>query len=223
MPVAFNFSYVPCHRRQISNHLIPTPQRYRTQLGSSSLARLPLTCSLRRSLRLTLLRYSRALSLLALLLSTLLYTRTLIRRRLASRARVPDLVATSLDRLATQAALHARHQAPEAWLSVGQLRDDVLREIFDIKERENLWLRVKGVVERNANVRASVREGRGGDVSRVWEWIGGLAGIEGPASGERKRVSFYQSPEDGDKDGKDGGNESPALRVRKWDEGRPIY
>ena len=113
----------------------------------------------------------------------------------------------------------------------------MLREIFDVGEREKLWGRVKGVVERNANVRASVREGRGGDVSRVWEWIGGLAGmIEGMPStvmtsssggGTRKRVSFYHGPEEGQGDSKEGkevarrGN--AGEEIRKWDEGRPIY
>lgn len=170
-----------------------------------------------------------------MLFSATLYARASIRRRLASRARVPNLVATSLDRLATQATLYARHEAPEPWLSVGQLRDDVLREIFDVTERESLWTRVKVVVERNANVRASVREGRGGDVSRVWEWIGGLAGVEGPPSGSggRKRVSFYQEPGEDERlregiEGVGGNGEELARRnnggeVRKWDEGRPIY
>ena len=85
----------------------------------------------------------------------------------------------TLDRLATQAALHARGESSESWISVGQLRDDVLREEFDLKRRESMWKRVRAVVESNANVRASVREGRGGEVSRVWEWIGHLGLLEG--------------------------------------------
>ena len=114
----------------------------------------------------------------------------------------------------------------------------MLREIFDVGEREKLWVRVKSVVERNANVRASVREGRGGDVSRVWEWIGGLAGmIEGAPSGTsnsgggrgggKKRVSFYRGPDEGQGDGSEGKEmarqRNGAEEIRKWDEARPLY
>lgn len=153
----------------------------------------------------------------------------------AARARVPGLVATTLDRLATQAALHARGDAAEEWISVGQLRDDVLREEFDLKRREDIWKLVKAVVEMNANIRASVREGRGGEVSRVWEWIGsvGILGDEAWSNHQKAdrratfdhRVSFggenSSRPITNVKDS--AGAKSPAEAKRKWDEGRPIY
>lgn len=148
---------------------------------------------------------------------------------------MPSLVATTLDRLATQAALHARGDASEAWISVGQLRDDVLRDIFSDKRRESMWKRVRAIVERNANVRASVREGRGGDVSRVWEWIGSIGLIDEPYSDRRrskgKRVSFGGLDGDETPDGRalsleqsNGGTiNGGAVEQMKWDEGRPIY
>ena len=91
-----------------------------------------------------------------------------------------------------------------------------------------MWKRVRAVVERNANVRASVREGRGGDVSRVWEWIGSLGLLDDVAwsGGAKKRVSFGPVV-DGTSDEK-----ASPVRVeegqkvaekRKWDEGRPVY
>ncbi len=146
--------------------------------------------------------------------------------RRAANARVPGLVATTLDRLATQAGLYARGDTAEPWISVGQLRDDVLRDEFSAARREGIWKKVKAVVEMNANVRASVREGRGGEVSRVWEWIGsvGLLGEE-PWSGP-KRVSGRVSW--GGSGALEGGRASPergrdVVETRKWDEGRPIY
>lgn len=131
---------------------------------------------------------------------------------------MPNLVATTLDRLATQAALHVRGDAAEPWISVGQLRDDVLRDEFSAKRREEIWKKVKAVVEMNANVRSSVREGRGGEVSRVWEWIGsvGLLG-EDAWSGPRRsnaRISYG-----GGLDGERG----LTPEGRTWDEGRPVY
>lgn len=124
----------------------------------------------------------------------------------------------TLDRLATQAALHVRGEAREPWISVGQLRDDVLRDELRGARREMLWKRVRAIVEGNANVRASVREGRGGDVSRVWEWIGGIGGIASP---EAPKVRFL--PDATDPKGVSDAGIAPKKELKKWDEGRPIY
>lgn len=145
-----------------------------------------------------------------------------IQARQADIARVPELVNTTLDRLATQAALYARGDASEPWIPIGQLRDDVLRSELRGSRREELWKRVRGVVEGNANVRAAVREGRGGEVSRVWEWIGGIGSVDGMRR-ESGRVRFSLSP--ADKGGEEQLQEGEKARreSRKWDEGRPIY
>lgn len=151
----------------------------------------------------------------------------------SNSAQVPPLVAAALERLATQATLHTRGEIAEAWISVGQLRDDILRDEFDNRRRDVLWNRVGAVIERNANVRASVREGRGGDVSRVWEWIGSVGLTEEPFSARRsggvKRVSFgglydeEQSALNDTSPGKDEGRGRPITEQRTWNEGRPIY
>jgi hypothetical protein len=142
-------------------------------------------------------------------------------------ARVPELVATTLDRLATQAALHARGEAREPYIPIGQLRDDVLRSELQGRRREDLWRRVRSVVEGNANIRAAVREGRGGDVARVWEWIGGISSVSdrresskqfpvSPGSGNINNEGQYDQHQ----------TEQQASGVgssRAWNEGRPIY
>ncbi|KAL9100785.1 MAG: hypothetical protein Q9163_003881 [Psora crenata] len=204
------------------------------RLASTSLARLPLTCAIRRSTRLTLAQYRGALSFLAFLLLLMAYIRNQILQSRADTARVPSLVATTLDRLATQAALYTRGDAPESWISVGQLRDDVLRDEFSEKRREAMWKWVSKVVERNANVRASSRELRGGDVSRVWEWIGSIGLLDDPGfSGRRsggRRVSWGDVAEDENKNGRSArgipavADRSPSegagqmVEQRKWDE-----
>ena len=111
---------------------------------------------------------------------------------------------------------------------MGQLRDDVLRDEFSDQRRESMWKRVRAVVEKNANVRASVREGRGGDVSRMWEWIGSVGLLEDVtwSGGAKKRVGFGPAV-----DGPPDGRASPMeveegrkiVEKRKWDEGRPVY
>ena len=127
-------------------------------------------------------------------------------------------MATTLDRLSTQAALYARGEAPEPWIPIGQLRDDVLRSELKGSRRESLWRRVAHVVEGNANVRAAVREGRGGDVARVWEWIGGLSSLDGLRRSPQS-PSSTSSPGEAEQELEDQGR----RELRRWTEGRPIY
>lgn len=131
-----------------------------------------------------------------------------------------------LDRLATQAALHEQGSVPDRFMSLGQLRDDVLRNEFSDSRRENIWKKVQAVVERNANVRASVREGRSGDVSRQWEWIGSTDSVDESRLVDRRRSGRY-STRPGLEGTQDGGSapirsDEDALQ-RRWDEGRPVY
>jgi hypothetical protein len=151
---------------------------------------------------------------------------------------VPELVATTLDRLSTQAALHARGGAREPYIPISQLRDDVLRSELRDKRREELWSRVRRVVEGNANVRAAVREGRSGDVARCWEWIGGIGGVggvggnggelEGSARCDSARFSLSSPSRTADVDQHHMADSKDELatgprQARRWDEGRPIY
>ena len=140
---------------------------------------------------------------------------------------MPALVSTTLDRLATEAALHAQGERPEPWIGVGRMRDDVLRDEFSAKRREDIWRRVLRVVEINANVRSAVREDRSGEVSRVWQWIGSLPALE---DGADRRRSGRQSllPQDAEARNESSAAMGQAARgaaadIRKWDEGRPIY
>lgn len=143
----------------------------------------------------------------------------------SATAQIPTLVKTTLDRLATQAALAAEGRVSEGFISVGQLRDDVLRSTFSKEERERIWAGVKRVVEQNSNVRAGNREGeRTGEWSRVWEWIGPVdfqvRGLEG---GRRSGGLIREAEEeDGAKNNAEG-REVVQSSNRKWDEGRPIY
>ncbi|MCJ1437933.1 inner nuclear membrane protein enriched at telomere/subtelomere region [Xylographa pallens] len=201
----------------------PHPHR----LASSSLARLPLLCALRRRTRLTLARYRLQLGLLTALTTLALYIRARIRRHRADAARIPTLVASTLDRLATQAALHARGAQPEPFISAGQLRDDVLREEFSLQRRDAIWTKVTHVVEMNANVRSNVKEGRLGEVSRVWEWIGSTMAEEERLEAERRdtewrtghgagRYSYVDGPP-----ARDVPHAEEVVTARRWTGGTP--
>lgn len=118
----------------------------------------------------------------------MLYGRFSILDARNTEARAKQLAGVTLERLAAQAA-YARtvrsngDEEDESYISVSQLRDDVLREEFSSKTRQKLWQKVQMKVEGNSNVRSMVREGRSGEVGRVWEWIGALGGIESPRRG----------------------------------------
>lgn len=131
-------------------------------------------------------------------------------------AQVPALVDLVLQRLSNQKEL-GEEEIDEPWLFLPNLRDDVLRSVHSLSERESIWQKVKSVVELNSNVRTSQREGRNGEVGRAWEWIGPIGG---EVSRRRRsgRVSWGPEPK----------SESPEVKkevpeVKKWDEPRPIY
>ncbi|KAL8758990.1 MAG: hypothetical protein Q9199_001078 [Rusavskia elegans] len=204
---------------------------HRNLLASTSLARIPFSCGVRRSLRLAVARYRIEIAILVIMAYSIFYVRSRIMTLRSDTARVPMLVSTTLDRLATQAALYNRGEAPESWISIGQLRDDVLRDEFSAKRREALWKRVRAVVEMNTNVRASERELRAGDVSRVWEWIGNLGLVDDAwaEGGRRSGVRFSLSDQRRDSSTltgrvlEIGQGSNEMAEKRQWDEGRPIY
>ncbi|PHH67171.1 hypothetical protein CDD81_2940 [Ophiocordyceps australis] len=88
-----------------------------------------------------------------------------------------------LGRLASQKEI-GQEDLDDPWLFLPNLRDDVLRSVHALSERDKIWQRVRAVVEQNSNVRTCQREGRSGEVGRAWEWIGPIQG-----EGARRRRS----------------------------------
>ncbi|OBT88843.1 hypothetical protein VE02_03173 [Pseudogymnoascus sp. 03VT05] len=201
----------------------PTTPGY-PRLSSSSLAALPLSCALRRSLRLAVARHRLQIAILALITTILLYARAKYSSYLAISAKIPELISLTLDRLAEQAARHAMDPVacPEAYIPISQLRDDVLRDEHSLTKRDAIWQKVRNVVEMNANVRSAQRQDRNGEIARVWEWIGAVAGQV--AERERRKSGRVSWGEFGEASspvsGTDGG---PEVVQQRWKEGRPIY
>ncbi|KAI8182608.1 Inner nuclear membrane protein SRC1 [Colletotrichum sp. SAR 10_75] len=147
------------------------------------------------------------------------YVRSKYRSHKATVAQVPALVDLVLARLATQKEL-GEEEIDDPWLFLPNLRDDVLRSVHSLGERDRIWKRVKAVVEQNSNVRTSQREGRSGEVGRAWEWIGP---ITGDTARRRKsgRISFGAGPDVKTEDTPDAAEKAGAHS--KWEESRPIY
>ncbi|KAI5466242.1 Man1-Src1p-C-terminal domain-containing protein [Mariannaea sp. PMI_226] len=184
------------------------------RLSSTSLARLPLICALKRSVRLSLARYRFPIGLLITSVLAVFYMRARYRKHVATSAQIPSLVNLVLERLASQKEL-GDEDIDDPWLFLPNLRDDVLRTVHSLSERERIWQRVRAVVEQNSNVRTSQREGRSGEVGRAWEWIGPVAG-EGARRRRSGRVSA--GPE------VNTGNPEQTPEPKRWEEkSRPIY
>ena len=159
------------------------------------------------------------------ILSSIGYAKYSIEWNRRTEEQAKQLASYALDRLATQAALHANQPDiyREPYIAMGHLRDDVLREEFSATRRGKLWEKVQKKVEGNSNIRPAVREGRHGDVSRVWEWVGAVRAIEdGRASSDKRDSSRYSlgsvigsSPSTED--------QRDVSEIRNWEESRPIY
>ncbi|KHN96490.1 Inner nuclear membrane protein MAN1 [Metarhizium album ARSEF 1941] len=184
------------------------------KLSSTSLARLPLACAIKRSIWLGLARYRLAIGFLIFLALGSLNLRSRYRRHVATSAQVPALVDLVMQRLADQREL-GEEDLDDPWLFLPNLRDDVLRSIHTLSERERIWQKVRAIVEQNSNVRISQREGRSGEVGRAWEWIGPSKG-EGARRRRSGRVSWMS-------ESKETPDSRDRIDARKWDESRPIY
>ncbi|KAH9828024.1 Inner nuclear membrane protein SRC1 [Teratosphaeria destructans] len=184
-------------------------------LRSHSLARLPLSCALRRSLREALGRYLGPIVGCLLLVAGTAYTRHHLVSTRDTDRQAADLARVALDTLRDQAAWHAFDPQTygENFMGVAQLRDDVLRAELSAGRRARLWERVRAKVEANSNVRSLVREGKSGDVGRVWEWVGAVGGT--PERGGR-RVGFAGVKKEAGEGGREEGG-------RRWEEGRAYY
>jgi len=189
------------------------------RLASTSLAKLSLSCSVRRSLRQSFERHLLQIVTILFLIATGSYGKYSYTSNRAMEVRAKQLASDAYDRLQDQAALSYYDSGAEKGISMTQLRDDVLRTEFNAKRRQKLWTRVQAKVEKNSNIRAGVRTTASGDVARMWEWVGPVKRIDDgrtPAKGESSRFSLGMgsSPPSASRDTKE---------VQKWEEGHPIY
>jgi hypothetical protein len=123
----------------------------------------------------------------------------------------------------------------DGYISVTQLRDDVLRNEFSSSRRKALWRHVEKLVEQNSNVRTKVGTLDTGDVGRGWRWTGAVRSVEDsaerPSTGSRRGSSRYSMPQALSSSppmaqiGKGANGEArPKEEFRRWDSGsRPAF
>ncbi|KAI4947369.1 hypothetical protein J4E91_006721 [Alternaria rosae] len=189
------------------------------RLASTSLAKLSLSCSVRRSLRESFERHLLQIVTVLILIATGSYGKYAYTSNRAMEVRAKQLASDAYDRLQDQAALSYYDSGAEKGISMTQLRDDVLRTEFNASRRQKLWTRVQAKVEKNSNIRAGVRTTASGDVARMWEWVGPVKRIDDGRSPEKRESGRFSlgtgsSPLSASRDTKE---------VQKWEEGHPIY
>ncbi|KAI1356868.1 Man1-Src1p-C-terminal domain-containing protein [Xylaria sp. FL0043] len=185
-----------------------------TFLSSTSLARIPLACAIRRSIRLGLARHRFQISVVIAFIVSAFYGWARFKSHQAAAAKVPAIVDDVLERLAQQ---KERGHQDDPWLFLPNLRDDVLRSTHSLRERERIWKRVIAVVEQNSNVRTGQREGQNGEVGRAWEWIGPTAG---DSSSRRRSGRVSWGP---DLNSESSPTSEKSYLHQKWEEPRPVY
>lgn len=117
-----------------------------------------------------------------------------VQERTRVKAQAKEIAAQVFEQLADYGAEIANDSSDaDGYLSVNQLRDDVLRAEFSTAHRRKVWKEVESIVEQNTNVRARLGALDSGDVGRGWKWIGALRAIEqdgaNGASGGSRRTS----------------------------------
>ncbi|KAK3065891.1 hypothetical protein LTS18_002269, partial [Coniosporium uncinatum] len=108
---------------------------------STSLARISLSCQVRRSIRQTLADNIGKLALMILILASGGYGKLRIEGNRKTETQAKELAKMALGKLAEQASLHAYdpQNFPESYIGMGNLRDDVLRDEFSASRRTKLW------------------------------------------------------------------------------------
>lgn len=120
-----------------------------------------------------------------------------VRDDLATTEQAKKLASSVFHSLADHAADVAYDPAGrDGYVSVYQLRDDVMRDEFSTSRRKKLWKRVEQLVEQNSNVRARLGALDSGDVGRGWKWIGAVRQLEDSVSrsGSRRGSKRFSLP-----------------------------
>lgn len=108
-----------------------------------------------------------------------IWARSKVASKRRESRRVAELAGIALDLVRNQEIQHHTDpvRTPYAYVSSLHLRDMVLQEEHNVRERVRLWAKVARIVEGNANVRANVEE-VAGDETRVWRWVGAASSCE---------------------------------------------
>lgn len=113
------------------------------------------------------------LALFAALLATIQWLRHRLQTGRIRQGQTKELYASTLNRLEEfkRNSLQEDGKNQEGFLSISQLRDDILRHESSEKVKKRIWSTVAKMVESNTNVRTRQAKVKG-EWSRVWEWVG---------------------------------------------------
>lgn len=140
-------------------------------------------CKFEREIYQTYSKYKYVIWSTALIFTILYYIKFKLRIYFDRKARIVDLTEGMLSKLKSNKS----KQPP--YLSTVQLRDILLSDVRNLKERNELWEKVtKRLEANNTNIKSSLIEIHG-DIMKCWEWIG-------PIDNDDSNSSLFE----GDKD-----------------------
>lgn len=160
------------------------------------------------------------------------------KKNLETKREAKKYAAAVQDMLKEDAAMLAYEpmNTRDGYISVTQLRDDVLRQEFSSSRRKALWQHVEKLVEQNSNIRTKVGTLDTGDVGRGWRWTGAVRSIESsverPSTSNGRivagRYSMPQAVSSSPPMAETGqgvnGDAYPKEEFRRWDSGsRPAF
>lgn len=160
---------------------------------------------------------------IAFVIVSAVYGKHSITTYMTTETQAKRLASITLRKLAQQPALNSYdpNLYPETWISIGQLRDDILREEFSANRRRQLWRRVQKKVEQNSNIRSTNRVGRSGEMSKAWEWIGAIGAISNSNTPSGAIADVDRSDAQLSTTRRGSGD---AIRyTANWEESRPMF
>lgn len=96
-----------------------------------------------------------------------------LRKYFQNQEKVDRLVELVVEKL-KQISLNPGHDHAPKFLSIVQLRDVLLHDITNLKEKNRIWDKVvQRLNKNNTNVKSSLVEIHG-EIMKCWEWVGPL-------------------------------------------------
>ncbi|KAG0669865.1 inner nuclear membrane protein enriched at telomere/subtelomere region [Maudiozyma exigua] len=151
-------------------------------IRSKSKKYIGLRCKFEREIYQTYCQYKYRIWWLVFFVTILNYIKYKLKKYFDRKARIVDLTEETLVKLKNN-----KSKKPP-YLSTVQLRDILLSDVQDLKERNNLWGNVTNKLEaNNTNIKSSLIEVHG-DIMKCWEWIG-------PVDSENSHISVVEDGE----------------------------
>ncbi|SMN17836.1 similar to Saccharomyces cerevisiae YDR458C HEH2 Inner nuclear membrane (INM) protein [Maudiozyma saulgeensis] len=146
---------------------------------STSKKYVGLRCRFEKEINQTYNKYKGTIWFLCLIFAMIQYTKYKLKSYFDRKAKIVEMTEETLTKLK-----NCKHKNPP-YISTVQLRDILLNDVTNLKERNNLWNEVvKRLEANNTNIKSSLLEIHG-EIMKCWEWIGPIETSEEQSSSDK--------------------------------------